>query len=107
MKSISLISSLVILIVLAELYGQKEPQQSQEVQVENQESRKWPSKSIHLASAAGDVNQVQLLISSGVDINSRDSSGNTPLHLAARRGHKEIVEILLDKGAEVNPRLIR
>ena len=58
----------MILIVIADTYGQDEPLQRETVKVEDQEIRKRPSKSIHLASAAGDVKQVRLLISSGADI---------------------------------------
>ena len=39
--------------------------------------------------------------SKGVDINSKDGDGATPLHFAASRGHVDVVRWLLAKGARV------
>ncbi|MHC4538349.1 MAG: ankyrin repeat domain-containing protein [Planctomycetota bacterium] len=54
---------------------------------------------------AGDVDQIQLQISKGADVNTRDEEGLTALHLAARQGRKDAVELLLAKGASINARL--
>ena len=35
---------------------------------------------LHRASRAGDLEEVQRLLSRGTDVNARDRSGNTPLH---------------------------
>ena len=58
---------------------------------------------LSLASAAGSIAAVQMLLSHGCNINSRDSGGDTPLMHAARLGNTEVVEYLLAQGA--NPLL--
>ncbi|MDP0588381.1 MAG: ankyrin repeat domain-containing protein [Candidatus Endonucleobacter bathymodioli] len=45
---------------------------------------------------------IELLVESGVNINSPDMHQNTPLHKAVRHGHLDIVKILLASDAEVN-----
>ena len=49
-----------------------------------------------------DLETIELLIKKGVDVNSKDKSGYTPLHWAAEYGHKKIVELFLDNGSDVN-----
>lgn len=36
----------------------------------------------------------------GVDVNSKDSAGMTPLHEAAWHGHSEICKVLMSKGTD-------
>ena len=50
---------------------------------------------------SGDTEGVKSLIKEGVDVNSKDEDGWTPLHLAAYSGKKDVAKLLLDKGAEV------
>jgi serine/threonine-protein phosphatase 6 regulatory ankyrin repeat subunit A len=38
----------------------------------------------------------------GVDFDSRDNSGQTPLLFAAKEGHAKVVSLLLDKGANID-----
>ncbi|KAI9773692.1 MAG: hypothetical protein M1840_006966 [Geoglossum simile] len=45
---------------------------------------------------------VRILLSAGVDINSKDSIGQTALYRATRRGSEVMVRMLLDNGAGVN-----
>ncbi|EAY07153.1 ankyrin repeat protein, putative [Trichomonas vaginalis G3] len=45
---------------------------------------------------------VELLISHGIDINSRDNDGDTALHLAAFLNVKDVVEFLIPKCADIN-----
>ena len=52
-------------------------------------------------SASGNLEQAQLLIEHGVDVNIKDTNGDTALILAADKGHTEIVQLLLDRGADV------
>ncbi len=51
-----------------------------------------------------DLEKVQKLLLSGININKRNSKGNMPLHEASIRGHLEIVDLLLTAGADVNAR---
>ncbi|KIC73732.1 hypothetical protein DB42_BR00130 [Neochlamydia sp. EPS4] len=58
---------------------------------------------MHLATRAGNLTHVMLLIDQGADFDIQDSLGMTPLHIAAEKGFKEIVELLMICGA--NPKL--
>ena len=49
---------------------------------------------------AGDIAGVIKTVESGVDVNSQDDRGATPLHIAAYRGEVEIAEYLLTQGAD-------
>ena len=44
----------------------------------------------------------KILIQSGVDINSQNKQGFTPLHLATMKGHMAAINILIQAGVEVN-----
>lgn len=87
------------------LFGSKETLQAGGVK-----SRSTPSPpgsnphphSIHQASQAGDIETVKAFITNGVDVNSKNETGKTPLHLAAECGNEAIAELLLTVGAEVN-----
>ena len=59
---------------------------------------------LHLAAEAGFPDVVEILLSSGADINSRTGGTNsvTPLHIAAGRDHWHVTELLLKNDAEVN-----
>jgi len=63
-----------------------------------------PSSQMSLTEAVrtNDIVKVKALIATGVDVNSRDKLGETPLHVAAVRGYKEISTLLIAKGADVN-----
>jgi ankyrin repeat protein len=54
------------------------------------------------ATRAGDFARVKTLIQQGMDVNTRDPIGITPLHEAAYRGKSEVVEYLIANGADVN-----
>ena len=64
----------------------------------------WLTKSLIQAVSKGDLEQVRLLISQGVDVNAAaaDKVGSTPLQRAAAGGNKNVVELLIAKGADVN-----
>jgi len=49
-----------------------------------------------------DIDQIQVLIAQGADVNAKNNSGQTLLHLACRTGNKEVAVLLIDKGADVD-----
>ena len=57
---------------------------------------------LHMAVGLEDKDQVEILISSGVDVNQTIKGGTTPLMLAARSGNTEILRLLLDANARVD-----
>ena len=55
---------------------------------------------LHLVAAIGLVKIVWLLLErEGVDADSKDSNGRTPLSWAAENGREAVVKLLLEKGA--------
>ncbi|CAI8024817.1 GA-binding protein subunit beta-1, partial [Geodia barretti] len=57
---------------------------------------------LHDAAERGDVEAVERLLSTSVNINSRtEDVGDTALLVASRRGHVEVVRLLLKAGAAV------
>ena len=54
------------------------------------------------ASAIGDLEVVNQLISKGADLDFRNSDGVFPLFLAAAEGNEEVLKILIAKGANVD-----
>jgi uncharacterized protein len=56
------------------------------------------------AAEAGDGARAETLLASGVDINSRDKRGFTPLMYAAANDRVETIALLVRRGADVNAR---
>ena len=56
------------------------------------------------AAAFGRLDVVKLLIERNADVESRTSTGSTPLRVAAYEGHIDIVRCLVERGADVNAR---
>ncbi|KAL8689163.1 MAG: hypothetical protein Q9218_005100 [Villophora microphyllina] len=54
----------------------------------------------HAAARLGLIDIVRVFLEAGVDVNSRDNSGATPLIAACRGGHAGIVRLLMDHGAD-------
>jgi len=54
---------------------------------------------LHLAARAGDLDQLELLLSRGADADMRDNMGDTPARMAARYGQNEAVAMLTKYGA--------
>jgi len=54
---------------------------------------------LHIASAAGDVRTVELLVEAGVDVDLLGDMDNTALHYASLKGHEEVAKFLIDHGA--------
>ena len=57
---------------------------------------------IHSMTVQGKLDLVQLFVSKGVDVNTRDVNGATPLHHAAEMGNIDIAKFLISKGADIN-----
>jgi hypothetical protein len=57
---------------------------------------------LHSALRGRHVSVFRLLLSQDVDVNVRDSDGQTPLHLAASEGLLEFTEILIGHHADIN-----
>ena len=54
-----------------------------------------------LLHSAIDVEIAQLLLNHGVDLNARNSNGETPLHRAVLRGRHKVARFLISKGADI------
>jgi len=61
-----------------------------------------PEKTIIEASKTGHEEIVNVLIEKGVDVNTKDEYGFTPLSYAALKGHEDVVDRLIENGADVN-----
>ncbi|RZR70973.1 hypothetical protein BHM03_00002531 [Ensete ventricosum] len=55
---------------------------------------------MYLASE-GDLEGIEEILASGVDVNFRDIDGRTALHVASCQGFADVVRLLLDRGAQV------
>ncbi|CAN0853626.1 Integrin-linked protein kinase 1 [Linum grandiflorum] len=63
-----------------------------------------PGVRLMYAANEGNLDGIQELLDSGIDINFRDIDNRTALHIAACQGLTEVTSFLLDKGAEVDPK---
>ena len=50
----------------------------------------------------GRISEVQSLLDSGINVNSRGWRSRTPLHLAILGKQEAVVDLLLDEGADIN-----
>lgn len=57
---------------------------------------------IHQATIDGLMEKVKRMVEEGMDINTRDDYGRTPLHLAAANNHTIDMRVLIDLGAMIN-----
>ncbi len=57
---------------------------------------------LHQAAIDGDLDEVKLILKSGVGVNSKSKTGATALHWAAFKGNYEVASFLLKNGADVN-----
>jgi ankyrin repeat protein len=66
-------------------------------------AEEWGNTPLHwFARNGGWLVFPQLYVARGIDVNTKDEDGETPLHLAAKYDQKAMVEFLLTKGANVN-----
>ena len=81
----------------------EEEYEEEYVPVQPRQRQRTPTESIRQAVVDGDIDQVQQLISQGVDINSRDPRmGWTLLRTAIQNRRQAVTEFLIAKGADVN-----
>lgn len=59
---------------------------------------------LHLASWAGHIDAVKLLLRYGANADTVDSNSRTPLHQASERAHVPVLKLLLEAGASVYSR---
>lgn len=57
---------------------------------------------IHYAVENGNLSVVQLLISSGCNVNNTSTENMSALHLASRKGFEDIVSLLINSGARID-----
>jgi ankyrin repeat protein len=65
---------------------------------------KYPSapQSLHEAAASGDLDRIEQLLCSPIDLDERDDSGRTAAHHAALNGRDEALRLLVNRGARVD-----
>ncbi len=55
-----------------------------------------------VAAKDGDIARVENMLSSGVNVNVKNSRGDTALIVASSEGHADIVELLISKKVDIN-----
>ena len=68
---------------------------------ENKKSQQHLNKELLDASRTGDLDKVKELISKGVNIETRDKYGYTPLNITSSKGKLNIVKYLVEQGANI------
>jgi ankyrin repeat protein len=64
----------------------------------------WVEGVTYEHSRAANIEAVKLLLELGLDVNSENRDGRTPLMGAALKGRSEVVQLLVDKGARLDTR---
>jgi ankyrin repeat protein len=59
---------------------------------------------LHIAARMGAVEDIEILVAAGAEVNAAGDLGNTPLHQAVMRGQVSSVQKLLELGADRNQR---
>ncbi|KAL6844337.1 hypothetical protein ACP4OV_026010 [Aristida adscensionis] len=57
---------------------------------------------IHVSAREGATDEIVKHLAAGLEVNTRDSEGRTPLHWAVDRGHLNVVEVLANANADLN-----
>ena len=93
-----IVSIATVCITFGVSFAQTRPVKSQPIA----ETQAKPLKTLHQAAADGDIEQVKLNLSQGVDINSEDNRRRTALLRAIEGKHSDIVKFLIDHSADIN-----
>lgn len=59
-------------------------------------------KELVLSAFHGKLNEVEVLVGKGADVNAQDQKGHTPLIFAATNGHTPVVKFLVGAGAHLD-----
>ncbi len=59
-------------------------------------------KKLFSAAKSGKTNKMEKILNTGMDLETTDNIGQTPLHIASIYGRPKVVELLLSKGANPN-----
>ena len=62
---------------------------------EGQPAENKDSTLLHSAAEGGDVSIIEIILSDGIEVNTKDSFGATPLMIAAAKCKKQAVDFLL------------
>lgn len=73
----------------------------------NAEVESSGQRPLHLCAVKGLTSIANILLSKGVDIESRDADGERALGLASRMGHLSIVRMLLDRGSRLRSKFAK
>lgn len=57
---------------------------------------------MHIACRSGDENVAALLIDHGIDLDTTNNAGQTPLHLIAQNGYIDLARLLAIAGCSVD-----
>ena len=57
---------------------------------------------IHIAARKGELDDIEIFVAHGGDINAVGDLGNTPLHYAAMEGNTSVVKRLIELGANLH-----
>ena len=92
-------------LLLAAYYGDTTRIQQEVAQTRinlTMEERNVSAVALFIAIECGHVQSVDSLLAAGVNVESRDSMGDTSLHRATRRKNEALMRLLLERGAKVD-----
>ena len=70
--------------------------------IEASDPENYNRRAIHWSARNGHVNVVARLLNAGVDPESREDRGWTPLHLCCFHGHKDVALLLIGRGVSID-----
>ena len=80
----------------------KSPTSKKSAKIEAEKNKLQEKIALLAACARGDLNVVEKLVDSGVDVNSSDQNHMTALHYAAMHTRDDVIKSLISRGAEVD-----